>query len=73
MATYKFERIERQAGARVAIISMNGKGEGDVNATIAGEFAVDLDAGRPLHMVMNISMPMGGATGVSRMTMSLQP
>jgi len=73
IATYKFERIERQAGARVAVISLNGKGQGDVNATISGEFDVDLDAGRATHMVMNTSMPMGNATGVVRMTMSMQP
>lgn len=51
----RFDRVERQGGARFAVISMNGTiqsdtagaaGEGLINGTMTGEVAVELEAGR---------------------------
>lgn len=65
--TYKYERLEHQAGDRVAIISMNGSSEG---TSMTGAMAVDLDASRMVRMENNLAQGQGGLT---RMTMDALP
>jgi hypothetical protein len=75
IVTYKFERVERTGGARLAIISMNGSRPGGATGTITGEMALDLDGGRLAHMVSNMAMQAqdGGGTMRMRMTMETLP
>jgi hypothetical protein len=75
IVTYRFERVERQGGARLAVISMNGSQQGGRLGAVTGEMAVDLDAGRLAHMVTNMTVVSqeGGSPMRMRMTMELLP
>jgi hypothetical protein len=69
VVTYKFERLERQAGNRIVIISMTGAPHGGDTGTVTGEMAVDVDAGRMAHMVSDVTQ----GQGRTRMTMDMLP
>ena len=83
--TYRLERLERRAGARVAVISTNGSlansvdpaGAGPISmtGTMIGETAFDLDAGRLVRVsvTMNARMdsPQLGASVPMRMVMTM--
>jgi hypothetical protein len=71
--TYKFERIEHQGGARVAIISMNGAAQGGQTGTYNGEIAMDLDAGRLSHMATSVTMQAQEGGSPMRMKMTMEP
>jgi hypothetical protein len=65
LLTLKLERVEQQAGTRVAIISMNGTVQVDsgggaarrgmTSGTMTGEVAVALDTGRMTHTTSNLN------------------
>jgi hypothetical protein len=69
LITYKYERLERQAGDRVVIISMNGAPQGGDTGTVTGEMAIDIDAGRMAHMVSDVTQ----GQSRTRMTMETLP
>jgi hypothetical protein len=70
--TYKFERIERQSGARLAIISMSGAPKGGMTGSVTGEFALDLTAGRVAHMATNMTVQPQEGGGPMRMKMTME-
>ena len=55
--TYKFERLEHEAGERIAVISMHSQPEEGV--TLTGEMAVNIDAGRLAHLVTDMVQAQG--------------
>jgi hypothetical protein len=67
--TFRLERVERQGGSRIAVISMNGSmsaggqlagGEGlSASGSLSGEFRIDLGASRMVGMRMNMDASMG--------------
>jgi hypothetical protein len=67
--TYRFERLERQGGDRIAVISMNGAPEGGGSGAMTGEMALDLDASRMVRMVTDMATEQGH----TRMTMAMLP
>ena len=82
--TYKLERVERRGGGRVAVVSMDGavhtdsaSAAGATVGTMTGEIAFDLDAGRVLRMLMDMSARVQTQQGVlpvrAKTTMELQP
>jgi hypothetical protein len=75
VVTYRFERVERSGGARLAIISMNGTRAGGLNGTVTGELALDLDGGRLARMTSNMTVQAqeGGSAMRMRMTMETLP
>jgi hypothetical protein len=75
IVTYKFERVEREGGARVAVISMNGTQQGGLTGTVTGEFALDLDGGRLAHMSTNMTVQPseGGSPMQMKTTMETLP
>jgi hypothetical protein len=72
---YRFERVARVRGARVAIISMHGTRPGGLTGTITGEVALDLDAGRVARSASSMTMQSreGGGPMRMRMTMEMLP
>jgi hypothetical protein len=52
--TYKYERLEHQAGDRVVVVSMNGAPPSGETGTLTGEMSVDIDAGRLTHLVTDM-------------------
>ncbi len=74
VVTYKLERVENQGGTRMAVISMQGGGQGGPASTINGELTVDLDAGRLAHMNSTMTFPgQGGTPTRTTTTMELLP
>jgi hypothetical protein len=73
--TYRFERVARERGTRLAIISVHGTQRGGMQGTIAGEMALDLDRGRVARNVMHMTMqtPEAGRTTRLRLTMDILP
>ena len=72
IVTYKLERVQRTAGGRLAIVSMNGSQQGGLTGTVTGDMALDLDAGRLAHMVTNMTLPAQEGGGVMRMRMTME-
>jgi hypothetical protein len=73
--TYRFERIARVGGARVAIISMNGTQRGGLTGALTGDMALDLAAGRVAHSTSGMTMQSQerGTTVRMRSTMEILP
>jgi len=67
--TYKYERLERQAGNRIVVISMNGAPQGGETAVLTGEMAIDIDAGRMAHMVSDMTQ----GQSLTRVAMDMLP
>lgn len=72
IVTYKFERIEHQGGARLAIISMNGTTQGGTTGTYSGEIAMNIDDGQLEHMATNMTMQTQEGAGPMRMKMAME-
>jgi len=74
IVTYRFERVDREGGHRVAVISMNGSPQVGVTGTVTGQMAVDLDAGRLAHMETRTAIQSeSGTTMRMQMTMETLP
>jgi hypothetical protein len=81
--TYKLERVERQAGARIAIVSWQGTVRSDSAATagaagtMSGQLTLDLDAGRLVgsstEMRITAQTPQGAMPMHSKTTMQVLP
>jgi len=81
--TYKLDRVERQAGARIAIVSWQGTvrsdsaAAGSAGGTMTGQLALDLDAGRltssTTDMRITAQTPQGAIPVRTRSTMQLVP
>jgi len=75
VVTYRFERVARSGGARLAIISLRGSVPAAQQATVTGEMAFDVDGGRLARMVSNMTLPaqQGGSAARMRTTMETLP
>jgi len=81
--TYKLERVERQGGARAAVVSWQGTVRSDSAATpgaagtMTGQLALDLDAGRlissSMEMRITAETPQGAMPIRSKTTMQTLP
>jgi len=81
--TYRLERVERQGGARIAIVSWQGTVRSDSAAvlgaggTMTGQLALDLDAGRltssTTEMHITVQTPQGTMPIRSKSTMQVVP
>ncbi len=67
--TWKFERVDHEAGARVAIFSVAGN-EG---CTVTGEMAFNVDASRLAHMTMDMTSSSTDAPGRIKTNMETLP
>ena len=73
IVTYRFERVARQGGSRVAILSMNGSQRGGLKGTVSGSIALDLGAGRLARSVTSLTMQGQGGGGPLRMRTTMEP
>jgi hypothetical protein len=73
IVTYRFERVARQGGARVAILSMSGSQRGGLTGTVSGSIALDLDAGRLARSETRMTMQGQGGGGPMRMRTMMEP
>jgi hypothetical protein len=73
--TYRFERVAREGGTRLAIISMHGTQRGGLSGTVTGDIGLDLDRGRVARSAMTMLMqaPEAGRSTRMRMTMDILP
>ncbi len=71
--TYRFERVEQQGGARVAVVSSTATSAGGEGCTGSGETVFDLDGSRVGHSSMDMVVATGGGQSHLKTLMETLP